>query len=866
PNRDGRLGNGVGLDTPESLAVLVEALARAGYRTDGAPVTSAELMARLAAGPTNALKGRSGRGGGVRWPLGAYRERYAALPGETRAAVEARWGAPEDDPHCEAGAFQLGLHRFGNIAIGIQPARGYNIDPQATYHAPDLAPPHHYLAFYLWLRRAFEAHAVLHLGKHGNLEWLPGKAVGLSAACFPEAVLGALPNLYPFIVNDPGEGVQAKRRSAAVVVDHLTPPLARAELHGDLARLEALVDEYALASDLDPRRAKALAEDIGAHVSSLRLDEELGRADGDELLRRLDAHLCDLKEMQIRDGLHVLGRAPDPARLDALLAAVARLPRSELRPADASLHRALAADLDLGSCDPLTRDLARPYPGPFPPALVRLSDAPWRHLGDTVERIERLAEELVAGRIAPEPGWTRTRAVLAWIESELRPAILRSPEAEIEAVLAGLDGRFVPSGPSGAPTRGRPDVLPTGRNFFAVDVRAVPSEVAWRTGREAAERLVERYVQEEGDWPRTLALSCWGTANMRTGGDDVAQALALIGVRPVWEPGSGRVTGFQVMSLGELRRPRVDVVLRVSGLFRDAFPTQIDLFDSAVRAVAALDEAEADNPIAARVRADAAVLESAGHDREAARRQAGARVYGSMPGAYGAGLQALIDEGGWTDRQDLATGYLAWSGFAYGAGRKGEAAGERLRIALARVDAVVQAQDNREHDLLDSDDYYQFMGGLAASVEGLAGRPRPVLHIDTSRPEAPVVRTLEEEISRVVRGRAANPKWIAGVLRHGYKGAFEIAATVDYLFGFAATTDAVKDRHFDQLFASYLADERVRAFMAEANPAALRETAERFAEAIRRGLWRPRANRATELLAELGAPFLDSPIAAESRP
>ncbi len=890
PNRDGRLANGVGLDTPESCAVLLAAMRQAGYATQGAPADSRALMDLLQAGPTNALAEREARQGGTTFPLSAYRAAYAHLPEATRAAVEARWGEPEADPHVVGDAFRLGLHRFGNVVIGVQPARGYNIDPKETYHAPDLAPPHHYLAFHLWLRTAFDAHAVVHMGK-------PGKSTGLSAACFPQAVIGALPNIYPFIVNDPGEGVQAKRRSAAVIVDHLTPPLARAELHGDLAVLEQLVDEYALASDLDPRRAAALATDIVASAGALRLDADLDLDAGTgeaETLRRLDAHLCDLKEMQIRDGLHVFGRSPEPDLRDPLLVAIARLPRSELRPEDASLHRAISHDLAL-DLDPLTRDLAATYGGPRPDVLQALSDAPWRIAGDTVERIEELALSLVrslelhppgrhaeerpqaasrsthdgpacfetpalrapqhddveegclAGHALPAPG-PRSRAVLDWIAHELRPRIEACGAAETAGVLRALDGCFVPPGPSGAPTRGRPDVLPTGRNFFAVDVRAVPSEAAWRTGREAAERLVERYVQEEGDWPRSIALSVWGTANMRTGGDDIAQALALVGARPVWEPGSGRVTGFRVMDAMELMRPRVDVTLRVSGLFRDAFPTQIDLFDSAVRAIADLDETAEQNPIRATILAEAARLAAEGQPADLASRRASARVFGSKPGAYGAGLQALIDEGGWDDRADFAAAYLAWGGFAYGAGREGEEAADLLRAGLARTDAVVQAQDNREHDILDSDDYYQFMGGLSAAVETARGSAPRVFHIDTSRPEAPLARTLPEEIARVVRGRAANPKWIAGAMRHGYKGAFEMAAGVDYLFGFAATTDAVADHHFDQLFAAYLEDERVRDFIADANPSALREMAARFAEAQRRGLWRPRSNQAGELL------------------
>ena len=854
PNRDGRLANGVGLDTPQSLIDVLAAMGGEGYDVSAAPKDAAAMMELLQQGPTNALQGRAARVGGVAWPLAGYNSAFATLPEKVRQAVESRWGRPEQDPHLVAGEFRLGLHRFGNTVVGVQPARGYNIDPKSTYHDPDLVPPHHYLAFYLWLRREFDCHAIVHLGKHGNLEWLPGKSTGLSADCLPDAVLGQLPHLYPFIVNDPGEGIQAKRRAGAVIIDHLTPPMTRAELHDDLARLETLVDEYALAADLDPKRATMLAEDVLSLARAQRLDADVNvtrDTPTNDVLRALDAHLCDLKEMQIRDGLHIFGRVPAENMRHDLIVSIARLPRSDLKPQDASLHRALALDLGLGAFDPLTRDLAADFQGPRPAALARINAAAWRTSGDAVERIETLALRLVAGETPCDGAWTRSREVLDWIDTQLRPVIDACGAAEISAFLRGLDGRFVRPGPSGAPTRGRPDVLPTGRNFFAVDVRAVPTPSAWRIGQLAAERLVEAYWQEAGEWPRTIALSAWGTANMRTGGDDVAQALALIGARPLWEETSGRVTGFAIMPLSELKRPRVDVTFRVSGLFRDAFPTQMDIIGSAVSAIALLDEPDEANPIAANVRLRRRALEAGGMDGEVAQRRAAYRVFGSKPGAYGAGLQAMIDEGGWTDRSDLAEVYLDWGGYAYGSGSEGEGARDDFAERLRDTDLVAQTQDNREHDILDSDDYYQFMGGLAATVQSLRGRAPRIAHVDTSRPEAPISRPLSHEISRVVRGRAANPKWISGVMRHGYKGAFEIAATVDYLFGFAASTDAVSNHHFDQLFASYLEDERVRDFMHTANPAALRETADRFAEAIRRGLWTPRSNRAADLIAEL---------------
>ncbi|MEO1471706.1 MAG: cobaltochelatase subunit CobN, partial [Pseudomonadota bacterium] len=467
--------------------------------------------------------------------------------------------------------------------------------------------------------------------------------------------------------------------------------------------------------------------------------------------------------------------------------------------------------------------------------------------GDTVERLEALAAALIEGRAeAPGPA---SAAVMASIEATLRPALRACGAREMAALLDGLDGRFVAPGPSGAPTRGRPDVLPTGRNFYSVDSRAVPTPAAWALGWKSAALLVERHLQDQGDWPRAMALTAWGTANMRTGGDDIAQALALMGVRPTWDAASRRVTGFEVMPAGQLDRPRVDVTLRVSGFFRDAFPAQMDLVASAAKAVMALDEPEEINPAAARWRAERARLAAEGADVEAA----AYRVFGARPGAYGAGLQAMIDERIWERKGDLAEIWLDWGGFAYGAGAGGAQARAALAGRLARVDAVVQNQDNREHDLLDSDDYYQFEGGMAATVEALTGRAPVVWHNDHSRPDRPVIRTLAEEVGRVVRSRVVNPKWIAGCRRHGYKGAFEMAATVDYLFAFAATTHAVADHHFDLVHAAYLEDDDVRAFLAEANPAALAEIAARLAEAIDRGLWRPRSNTAHRLLAELAA-------------
>jgi cobaltochelatase CobN len=861
PSKDGRLGNGVGLDTPAGTVTLLHALADAGYAVADVPADGDALVRTLSAGPTNA--GTTNREIRETLSCATYESFFRALPEELQRAVSERWGAPNADPFflADHDALALPAIRLGGVALAVQPARGYHIDPVATYHDPALVPPHGYLAFHAWLRAApadggFGAHAVIHMGKHGNLEWLPGKALALSAACWPEAALGPLPHLYPFIVNDPGEGSQAKRRAQAVIVDHLTPPLTRAESYGPLRDLEQLVDEYFEASGLDPRRLAVLARQILELSQSLGLDKDAGIAPGaseTDALQALDGYLCELKELQIRDGLHVFGRSPTGEQLTDLLVALTRVPRAGGKPGDASLIRALADDLGL-DLDPLDCVLASAWTGPRPTALAKADAQPWRTNGDTVERLELLAQALVAERVHVDPAWARTRAVLDEIETRLRPAVAACGDREIAGVLTGLAGRFLAPGPSGAPTRGRPEVLPTGRNFYSVDLRTVPTPAAWQLGWASAGRLIARHAQEHGNYPRRLALSAWGTANMRTGGDDIAQALALMGVRPTWDAASRRVTGFEVLPLSVLGRPRVDVTLRVSGFFRDAFPNLIDLVDSAARAVAALDEPEADNPLAAAVAEERDALVAGGADSAVAERQAGFRVFGSQPGAYGAGLQALIDSGAWDDAGDLARAYLAWGVYAYGSGAGGEAAQALFARRLGRVEAVVHNQDNREHDLLDSDDYYQFEGGLTAAVQELSGERPAVYHMDHSRPESPRARTLEEEIARVVRARVLNPKWIRGVMRHGYKGAFEMAATVDYLFAFAATSGAVADHHFDAVYDAYLGDPDVRDFVAQHNPAALAEMAQRLLEAQERGLWRPRSNAAHDALSALARP------------
>jgi cobaltochelatase CobN len=878
PNDDARLANGVGLDTPASTVALLRAMQGAGYATGALPESSNALVAALVAGVTNNLDANDARPAGQSLALADYLVDFNRLDASSRDAVNALWGLPEHDPMVRSGRFMVSGHRYGNVFVGNQPARGRDLDLVATYHDADLVPTHNYLAFYFWLRRQFAVDAVVHVGKHGNLEWLPGKSVALGAACWPDAILGPLPHLYPFIVNDPGEGSQAKRRTQAVIIDHLMPALTRAETYGPLQKLERQMDEYYEALSLDPRRAQRLREDILERVLSEGLHADLGFAKpADEaarnaLLQRLDAYLCEIKESQIRDGLHILGSSPKGRQQIDTLVALARFPGGTTA-GQRSLLVALAKDLQLDGVDGfnvLSPEWATPWSGPWPAVLQGVSAEAWRHAGHTRERLELLARQLVTDHVVsvrpepveglrqaqPERGiflrdnpelWPHTLPVLDRMRTVLRPRLDACGPQEIAQCLRGLEGRFVPAGPSGAPSRGRPDVLPTGRNFYSVDTRAVPTQTAYAMGAAAAERVIERHLQDHGEMLRCIGLSVWGTSTMRTGGEDIAQAFALLGVRPKWADGSARVVDIEVMPMSIKHRPRVDVTLRVSGFFRDAFPNVIDLFDSAVRAVAAIseeDEPDDVNPIRGRVQREAAEAQAKGMSAEDAQREATWRVFGPRPGGYGAGLQEVMASGRWNDGADLAQAYLRAGAFAYGQGEHGVAARGSFEQRLVGLDAVLHNQDNREHDVLDSDDYYQFQGGMAVAVEHLAGAPATLYHGDFSVPGAPRIRTLGEEVARVVRSRAVNPKWLEGVRRHGYKGAFEMAATVDYLFAFDATTGVVGDHQYALVADAYLHDNTNRAFLEQHNPGALRSIGERLLEAMQRGLWEaPGAHR-----------------------
>lgn len=698
PGRAWNMAHAVGLDALASAEAILDDLSNAGHD--------------LSPGPT--LHGALGAAR-INWALTDYRAALEDLPKALRNTLQSAWGRPEDDPDAGPNGFTFAAVRRGKALVALQPERGTPEARDDDYHDLSLVPRHAYVAFYLWLRR--EVDALVHVGAHGTLEWLPGKAVALSGDCWPEALIGHMPVIYPFIVNDPGEAAQAKRRIGAVTLGHVPPPLRLSGTPDRFARLEALLDEFSNADGLDPRRRDRLITDIRDEARSLGVEGDLGidpAANTAEAIARIDRFVCDVKESQFGDGLHV---------------------------------------------------------------------------------------------------WGRAQAVQAAFDSHAAAG------AERQALIDAVSGRRIEAGPSGSPYRGRSDVLPTGRNLFTTDPRSVPTRAAFRQGAVLAEELIRRHLQDEGEWPRGLIVDLWGSATMRTAGEEFAMALALLGVRPVWDAGSERVAGIEVLPIAELDRPRIDVTLRVSGLFRDVFPTLTALFQQAVRVLGQRDEAPDWNPYA-------------GRDE--------VRVYGPAPGSFGLGMGQHFGNFSDDGRRAAGEAWLAASAWAIDGDKQARDI-DGLKARVAQADAFVHLQDLPETDLLLAEDYAAHEAGFAAA-QGITGGAARLYHVDNTDPARPRARALTEEIARVVQARAANPGWIAGMQRHGFRGAAEIASTLENMAAFAHLAGVVGPHLFDQFWDATLGNDTVTGFLEQANPEALAAMRSRFAELHAAGLWQSRRN------------------------
>lgn len=883
-----RVGNAVGLDSPASLLKLLRRMEAEGYDIASLPDSGDELLFELIGRCSYDVKWLKEEqlAQAHKLPTEQYAKWFEQAPEACRADMVKQWGEAPGGAYIHDDGFALAGLEYGNAFVALQPPRGYDMDPDQIYHRPDLPPPHNYLALYRWLRHVWQADAIVHVGKHGTLEWLPGKSVGLSENCFPDLLLEDMPLVYPFIINDPGEGSQAKRRAHATIVDHMTPPMTSAGAYGTLAELAQLADEYYTAEQLDPAKLPILQRQIWEMIQRDSLDDDLKyilRADhGDHthswddsylddgtptalgemqgaqvahLLEDIEGYLCELTGAQIRDGLHILGSVPDGEQLIETMYHLVKLPNADIPSLPAAAARILGEDWlllqerlgdrrdDLDSAIKTNADVVERIEEECKRALAGLANAGWRD-----EQVRSVATE-AAGRLASlrgaggtttstqgEAGIAELEEILRYAADSILPRLLEGGEAEVDNIMHALKGGFVPPGPSGSPTRGMAHVLPTGRNFFAVDPRALPTMASWQVGQGLAETLIGRYQAEEGKLPASVGISMWGTSAMRTAGDDIAQVLALLGARPVWQRENRRVTGVELIPLEELGRPRVDVVCRISGFFRDAFPHLITLIDSAVQLAIDAEEPPEMNFPRQHALASETALRLAG-DGELASEKARYRIFGCKPGSYGAGILPLIDARNWQSDEDFARAYLLWGGYAYSCEQSGVPAEEEFARALSSVQIATKNQDNREHDIFDSDDYLQYHGGMIATVRALTGRNPSRYFGDSSNPDRVRTRDLREEARRVFRSRVVNPKWLESMRRHGYKGALEIAATVDYLFGYDATSQVLDDWMYERVTEEFVRNESMQQFFSESNPWAWQAIAERLLEAVERNLW-----------------------------
>ncbi|QDZ42591.1 cobaltochelatase subunit CobN [Corynebacterium sp. sy039] len=860
PTKHARIGNAVGLDTPLSTLKLLRELEKAGYDLGDTTLipgyTSSDDQGSL---DGDALMHAIIDAGGhdPQWltqevlennPLKLSKEKYleffATLPADMQEEMTAHWGQAPGEHYVNPDTQEIyiaGL-QFGNVIIMIQPPRGFGENPVGIYHDPDLPANHHYLGTYYWLREVFGADAIVHMGKHGNMEWLPGKNAGLSAQCYPDQAIADLPLIYPFLVNDPGEGTQAKRRVHATLIDHMIPPMARAESYGDITRLEQLLDEHATISAMDPAKLPAIRQEIWTLLQAAKMDSDLGwdeRPDDDafdDKMMEIDGWLCEIKDVAIRGGLHILGEVLNGTTRVELVLAMLRA--RQLWGGEEAVP-GLRETLGLSETGQETRHRVDEIEKIAYNLLEQLEDKQWH-----VHSIDQI---LQATPLPQSTDHAALRKLLVFSCQEIIPR-LEATSAELHQIIRALDGRFIEAGPSGSPMRGLINVLPTGRNFYSVDPKSVPSRLAWETGQLLADSLIERYQKEHDNaYPKSVGLSIWGTSAMRTSGDDIAEVFALLGIRPIWDEASRRVIDLAVIPLEELGRPRIDVTVRISGFFRDAFPHVIALLDDAIQLVASLDEAPEHNYVRAHAMEDAMPIR---------------RIFGSKPGTYGAGLLELIESGNWRNDQDLAAVYSTWGGYAYGRNLDGVRAEQEMHNAYRRIQVAAKNVDSAEHDIADSDDYFQFHGGMVAAVRALTGESPDAYIGDSTRQETVKTRTLHEESRRVFRARVVNPRWLEAMRNHGYKGAFEMSATVDYLFGYDATTGLMDDWMYEKLSETYVADPTNREFFENSNPWALRDISERLLEAAERGLWE---NPTQESLDTLRTTFLDMEGTIEDR-
>ncbi len=845
PVKDSRIANGVGLDTPESLLNILKWLYDEGYNLGKykIPKSSKELINYLIKFRTNSEETINHKPQAY-LSIEEYLIFWNKIESTAKEKILNRWGEPSNSQQLEKEGFPINGITLGNITILVQPNRGYESDNLSDLHSPDLPPTHKYIAQYFWLANYFKTNALIHLGKHGSLEWLPGKGIGLSSNCFPLILSPPVPNIYPFIVNDPGEGSQAKRRTHAIIIDHLTPPLSYAGVTNELIEIENLIDEYyesKLAMDnrndlLEKKIISLLIKNSWPDIQSNNISDSLVSKNFHEIIDNAESYLCEIKNSQIRSGLHVFGKSQSLDKLIDLTLSISNVPTERIQ----GLSQYLADDLGF-SLDPWNDEESTNLSKEDIYLFKRYSTIDARKVGKIVEWLNEIGKSIIEyhcknylkitnnttneininSKLIKYLDYNKPNIFVNHLLKNIIPKIIKSPIQEKSNLIKALEGKRISSGPSGAPTRGKLEVLPTGKNFYSVDIRAIPTETAWDLGKRSSQKILELYLQENGEHLSHLAISIWGTSTMRNGGEDICQLFALMGLQPVWDGTLRRVIDLDIIPLSVLNRPRVDVTLRISGLFRDSFPQIIELIRRGQNLIGNLEEPSSMNPLANSYRNG----------------KTESRIFGSAPGAYGAGLQEIINTSSWEKQSELAQAFIEWSKWRYEGSNEIVMDKNGLENSLAKVKVVLHSQDNREHDILDSDDYYQFQGGLISAIKEISGKSPQAYFADNSRYNRPQIHKLSKEIDKVVRSRLLNPKWLNGIKRHGYKGAFEMSASLDYLFSFDATTNLVPNWCYQSITSSWIIDKNTYNFIIDNNRWALRDIAERLLEASNRGLW-----------------------------
>lgn len=854
PPRDDRIGCAAGLDSFASVNRILEQLKESGYRIDTlyepGDQLSEELRSRMTADRRWLTPEKMAERAVAHADVSHYDGWHKELPPDTRDKMNSDWGQMPGELFVHDNQLHFAGMLNGNVFITIQPPRGILENIDKSYHDMHLSPPHHYLAHYRWIRDVFKADAVIHVGKHGSLEWLPGKALGLSQSCYPDLAIMELPNIYPYIINDPSEGTQAKRRSYACIIDHLTPVYTNADLYEDLSKVENLLADYSISVKEDETKVAVLRPMIWEAVTEASLDKDLelsqkqAMADFDGFLEKLHSYLHELADTMINDGLHTMGLAPEGERLVEFLAQLTRIANGDVPSLRESTIRAMGFDYDT-----LLDNRGRVVPGSGGKTGGQL-------ISDAHNEILALLESYADCRYSPKAIENLTghrvatdmdvQEILRYIGENLLPDINKTEE-ELSATLTALTGHFVEPGPSGSPTRGQADILPTGRNFYSVDPNKIPSGAAWEVGRQLGDSLLERYLQEKGNYPQSVGIIVYGGPTMRTRGDDIAEIYYLMGLKPVWQKGSGNVVGLEVIPLSQLGRPRIDVTPRVSGFFRDAFPNLIERIDEAVSIVASLNEPLESNMIRRNVLTDVAEYKKQGMSEEEAMREATFRVFSCPPGTYGAGVSELVESKNWQTQDDLADNYIRYSAHAYGRGSYGTQKPETFRRLLSRMDMTVKNEDSREYDMMSCTDYYNYYGGLIVAAKSVRGSMPLAIMGDSSDPKRVKMRTTFEEAKHILRSRLVNPKWLEGMKQHGYKGAGDLSHMMDVMLGWDATGEVMDDWMYEKVAQKYALAPEMQEWMKEVNPHALQNILDKLLEAISRGLWQAEDEMEQEL-------------------